>query len=75
MRNRSYVKPMATTNEIPHALPPFEVVDALIKMRANADTLIEYGGMRNLDVLRRLTDAPLPPVPQTDEDMHKTREW
>ena len=43
-RNRYYVKPMEITNEIPQALPPFEVVDVLIKMRANADTLIEHGG-------------------------------
>ena len=25
-------------------LPPFDVMEALIKMRANADTLIEHGG-------------------------------
>ena len=47
-RNRYYTKPIAATNEIPHALPPFEDVDALIKMRANADTLIEYGGNQEI---------------------------
>ena len=25
-------------------LPPFDVMEAIIKMRANADTLIEHGG-------------------------------
>ena len=75
-RNRSYVKPLTTINEIPHALPPFEVVDALIKMRANADTLIEQGGsqeiwafnenslMRHCQLFLKRTKA-----------WHKTRDW
>ena len=54
--------PMTTTNEIPNALPPFEVVDALIKMRANADTLIEHRGSQEIwafDVVMDLTPCPL----------------
>ena len=39
---------MDTTNEFPQALLPFEAVDALIKMRANADTLIEHGGSQEI---------------------------
>ena len=57
-------------------LPPFEVMEALIKMRANADTLIEHGGsqenwamyedslMRHCHLFLRRTKA-----------WHKTREW
>ena len=75
-RNRSYVKPMEITNEIPQALPPFEVVDALIKMRANADTLIEHGGSQEIwsfyeDSLMRHCNLFL----KRTKAWHKTREW
>ena len=67
---------MDSNNEIPHALPPFEVMEALIKMRANADTLIEHGGsqenwamyedslMRHCHLFLKRTKA-----------WHKTRQW
>ena len=57
-------------------LPPLEVMEALIKMRANADTLIEHGGspenwamyedllMRHCHLFLKRTKA-----------WHKTREW
>ena len=57
-------------------LPPFEVMEALIKMRANADTLIEHGGspenwamyedslMRHRHLFLKRTKA-----------WHKTRQW
>ena len=76
LRNSYYVKPMDSNNEIPHALPPFEVMEALIKMRANADTLIEHGGsqenwamyedslMRHCHLFLKRTKA-----------WHKTRQW
>ena len=67
---------MTTTNEIPNALPPFEVVDALIKMRANADTLIEHGGSQEIwafyeDSLMRHCHLFL----KRTKTWHKTREW
>ena len=59
-----------------NALPPGEVMDALIKMRANAETLIEHGGSQEIwamyeDSLMRHCHLFL----KRTKAWHKTREW
>ena len=57
-------------------LPPFDVMEALIKMRANADTLIEHGGSPENwamyeDSLMRYRHLFL----NRTKAWHKTRKW
>ena len=64
------------TTEHPAALPPGEVMDALIKMMANADTLIEHGGSQEIwafyeDSLMRHCHLFL----KRTKTWHKTRDW
>ena len=59
-----------------NTLPPAKVMDALIQMKANADTLIEHGGSRESwefyeDSLIRHCNLFL----KRTKAWHKTREW
>jgi len=59
-----------------NTLPPTEVMDALIAMRANADTLIQDGGSQEIwamyeDSLMRHCHLIL----KRTKAWHKTREW
>ena len=67
---------MTNNNEILHALPPGDVIDALSKMKANADTLIEHGDSREIwefyeDSLMRHCQLFL----KRTKAWHKTREY
>ena len=57
-------------------LPPREVMDALIKMRANAETLIEHGGSpENWAMYEDSLMCHCHLFLKRTKAWHKTREW